>query len=146
MSENLAILENSKDQNGNSFKIIKVPLPDLIEKKVVVRKKIDNLDSTYDVAKNWFKESEAPEIGDTLIRIPAASYLNFLLTNGLVILPTYSNVGSSIEKEKKVQSLFEKQFPDRKIIFIDVMPQNWFGGGIHCSAMQQPALFSDTNR
>jgi agmatine deiminase len=47
-------------------------------------------------------------------------------------------MGSSKKKEEKVKQIFETQFPGRTIVFIDVMPQNWSGGGIHCSTQQQP--------
>jgi len=28
----------------------------------------------------------------------------------------------------------------RKLIFMDAMPLNWEGGGIHCGTQQQPKL------
>jgi len=46
--------------------------------------------------------------------------------------------GSSKEKEDSVRQIFKTQFPGRKIVFINAMPQNWDGGGIHCSTQQQP--------
>jgi agmatine deiminase len=146
LSENYKIIQNSTDQDGNPFKIIKVPLPDLIEKKVGVRSKIDIWYETYDVAVGNFKESEAPAVGDTVIRVPASSYLNFFLTNGLVILPKYSHIGSSPEKEETVKKIFEEYYPDRKIVFIDVMTLNWWGGGIHCITQQQPVSTRKINR
>ena len=84
------------------------------------------------------ESSEAPKAGDTILRVPAGSYMNYLVTNGTVLLPTYTAHGSSKEKEELVRKLFEEQFPGRKIIFIDAMMQNWSGGGIHCSTQQQP--------
>jgi agmatine deiminase len=86
-----------------------------------------------------FIPSEAFQVGDTLLRVPAASYLNYLVTNKAVLLPTYAANGSSTEKEERTKAIFEKYFPDRKIVFINAMPQNWNGGGIHCSSQQQPA-------
>ncbi len=138
MNENLKILEQAKDQDGKPFNIIKVPLPDIIVKKVVAREDIDDRETTFDVRVSSFKKSEAPKIGDTLLRVPASSYLNYLVTNGLVILPAYIQAGSSKEKEERVRKIFQQQFPNRQIVFIDVMPQNWEGGGIHCSTQQQP--------
>jgi agmatine deiminase len=138
MSENLKILEKATDQDGKPFKIIKVPLPDLILKKIVARKKIGEKEKTFDVEVNSFIPSEKPKVGDTLLRVPAASYMNYLVTNGLVLLPTYTALGSSKEKEEQVKAIFKQQFPDRKIVFLDMMPQNWSGGGLHCSTQQQP--------
>ncbi len=139
MNKNLKILQNSTDQDGKPFKIIKVPLPDLITKKVIVTKSLNDADDPFfAVTPDLFKMSAAPHVGDTIIRVSASSYLNYLVTNGLVILPTYIKAGSSKEKEKTVKNIFSKQFPNRKLVFIDVMPQNWDAGGIHCSTQQQP--------
>lgn len=138
MNENYKILKASKDQDGKSFTIIKVPLPDLITKKILAREKIDSAEVTFDVEVNNFIPSEKPKVGDTLLRVPAGSYMNYLVTNGLVLLPTYTAFGSSKEKEEQVRKIFEEQFPGRKIVFIDAIMQNWSGGGIHCSTQQQP--------
>ena len=139
LNENYNILKNAKDQDGNSFSIIKVPLPDLITKKIKAREKIDSLEVTFDVDMKSFVPGEAPTVGDSVFRVPAGSYMNYLVTNKTVLLPTYTMHGSSKEKEAQVQKIFEEQFPDRKIVFIDAVMQNWSGGGIHCSTQQQPA-------
>lgn len=138
MNENYNILKNAKDQDGESFNIIKVPLPDLITKKILAREKIDSAEVTFDVEVKSFIPSEKPKAGNTLLRVPASSYMNYLVTNGLVLLPTYTAMGSSKEKEARVLKIFEAQFPGRKIVFIDAIMQNWSGGGIHCSTQQQP--------
>jgi len=138
MNVNFQILQKAKDQDGKPFTIIKVPLPDLITQQVVAKKEVKEKGFTLDIDPDWFVPSESVEVGDTLWRVPAASYFNYLVTNGLVLLPTYTAMGSSQEKENKVREIFEQQFPGRKIVFIDVMMQNWHGGGIHCSTQQQP--------
>jgi agmatine deiminase len=140
MSENLKILEAAKDQDGKAFKIVKVPLPDLIVKKITAKEDSDpdaDRPSPY-LRPSYFPVMEAPAEGDSLLRVPAASYLNYLVTNGIVLLPTYTVSGSSREKENEVKRIFQEQFPGREIVFIDAMPLNWSGGGIHCSTQQQP--------
>lgn len=139
MSENLKILEQATDQDGKPFTIVKVPLPDFMFKKVAVRKKIEDTEATLDIEFDGFISSEAPKLGDSVLRVPAASYMNYLVTNGLVILPTYTAMGSSKEKEARVEKIFKDHFPNRKIVYINMMPQNWEGGGLHCSTQQQPA-------
>ena len=138
MNENYNILKNAKDQDGKPFTIIKVPLPDLITKKIKAREKIDSLEVTFDVDMKSFVPAEAPAIGDSILRVPAGSYMNYLVTNGTVLLPAYTAYGSSREKEEQVRNIFEEQFPGRKIVFIDAIMLNWSGGGIHCSTQQQP--------
>nr|WP_294902904.1 agmatine deiminase family protein [uncultured Lacibacter sp.] len=139
MNENYNILKNATDEDGNAFTIIKVPLPDLITKKVQARQKIDSGEVTFDVELKNFVPSEAPKAGDSIYRVPAGSYMNYLVTNKTVLLPTYTAYGSSKEKEEQVRKIFEEQFPGRKIVFIDALMVNWSGGGIHCSTQQQPS-------
>ena len=111
----------------------------MITKKILARQKIDSTEVTLDVEVSSFIPSEKPKAGDTLLRVPASSYMNYLVTNGLVILPTYVQMGSSAAKEEEVRNIFQQQFPNRKIVFLDFIMQNWSGGGIHCSTQQQPA-------
>jgi agmatine deiminase len=140
MNENLKILEAAKDQDGRAFQIVKVPLPDLIVKKITAKEDTDDKDWSGPFLKpSYFPTKESPAEGDTLMRVPAASYLNYLVTNGIVLLPTYTAAGSSGKKENEVKKIFQERFPGREIVFIDAMPQNWQGGGIHCSTQQQPA-------
>ncbi|HSK14330.1 MAG TPA: agmatine deiminase family protein [Phnomibacter sp.] len=139
MRENLRILESAADQDGKKLNIIKVPLPDPITRQVVVNEKYDPA-NPFNVTPNNFLPDQRPHVGDTLQRIAASSYLNYLVTNNWVVLPTYVAHGSSAEKEKQVASIFEKAFPGRKLLWVDVMPQNWSGGGIHCSTQQQPKV------
>jgi agmatine deiminase len=139
MDENFRILQKSTDQDGKPFNIIKVPLPDVIVKPVLAKEKIDDPMQTLDIEISAFKKSDTPKAGDTLLRVAASSYLNYLISNGLVILPSYTESGSSREKEQRVKDIFQKQFPNREIVFINEMPLNWEGGGLHCSTQQQPS-------
>lgn len=139
MSENLKILESSTDQDGNALTIIKFPLPDPIFKSIAIKDKIPSYDLTLDMSPDWFIKSEAPRVGDTIKRVEAASYLNYLVTNGVVVMPSYLNEGSLEEKENEARKILEQSFPGRQVVSIPFMPQNWNGGGIHCSTQQQPA-------
>ena len=137
MSENLKILEASTDQDGRRFRIIKVPLPNVIERPIIVsEEKSDSIISR--IPPNNFLPEERPAIGDTLIQVSASSYLNFLVSNGVILSATYTHRGTPTEKEAEVKGIFEEVFPGRKIVWIDAMEQNWNGGGIHCSTQQEP--------
>jgi agmatine deiminase len=139
MNENLRILEASADQDGKPFNIIKVPLPDLTTKALVVVDSLPKENAENFALRTGFLPKNAPAVGDTIFLVPASSYLNYLITNNLVVLPTYKGVGSSELKEKKVEDIFKKLYPERQIVFLDFMAQNWSGGGIHCSTQQQPS-------
>jgi agmatine deiminase len=139
MSENLKILEAATDQNGRPFRIIKVPLPNIIERTIVVsEEKSDSI--IFRISPTSFLPEERPAIGDTLIQVSASSYLNFLVSNGVLLNATYTHHGTSVEKEAKVRGIFEEVFPGRKIVWIDALEQNWNGGGIHCSTQQEPSV------
>ena len=62
----------------------------------------------------------------------AASYLNFLILNHVVVVPSYHDNDS----EKSVIRLFEDLFPHRAIVTIDSRNLVAQGGGPHCASMQ----------
>ncbi|TLP70541.1 agmatine/peptidylarginine deiminase [Maribacter sp. ACAM166] len=146
MSENLKILENSRDQDGKSFNIIKVPLPDLIfTETTIVNHDVDWSDGeNWEVPLSWLPQKGIKKVGDSIKLVAASSYLNYLVTNDLVVLPTYIQEGSSPEKEEKVKAIFTEVFPNRQLVFLNVTNLNFNGGGIHCITQQQPK--NDANK
>lgn len=65
-------------------------------------------------------------------RLPA-TYANFLIINGAVLMPTYNS-----PKDKEAKEALEKAFPDREIIGIDCLPLIKQHGSLHCVTMQYP--------
>ena len=139
MNINYEILRKAKNENGESFKIVKVPLPDIIGQPVIILE-ANQWDDSYNIPVSAFKKSDGWAVGDTAYRVAASSYLNYYVTNGAVLLPTYIKQGSSPKKEEQIKKIFEEAFPGRKQIFIDAMALNWEGGGIHCGTQQQPKI------
>jgi agmatine deiminase len=137
MNENYEILNNARDIDGSKFTIIKVPLPDLISKKVRINKN-DEWENNLNIPEFMFKNEDGWKRGDTANRVASASYLNYFITNKVILMPTYINAGSSEKKEEEVISIFKSVFPERKIVVINSLPLNWRGGGIHCITNQQP--------
>lgn len=136
MVRNLAILEAATDQDGRPFDIVKLPMPTPVEREVVVLEKPERrTDWTADV----FPKSEGRKVGDKLVHVAAASYLNYVVANNLVLLPGYTAHGTSAAHEEEVATIMRKAFPGREIAFIDVLRLNWSGGGIHCATCSQPA-------
>ena len=71
----------------------------------------------------------------------AASYLNFLITNGAVIGQKYwrpSREQAIKLRDEQVKQILEEVFPERDIIMLDALAINFGGGGIHCITMQEP--------
>jgi len=65
-------------------------------------------------------------------RLPA-TYANFLIINGAVLLPTYNS-----PKDKIAAEILQNVFPDRKIIKINCLPLIKQHGSLHCVTMQFP--------
>ena len=63
-----------------------------------------------------------------------ATYANFLIINGAVIVPVYDNP----EKDKMACEIIQSAFPDRTIIPIDASVIVRQHGSIHCCTMQIP--------
>jgi agmatine deiminase len=134
MKENFEILKKSTDQDGKPFRIIKVPLPSIVE--------FEPEEHKNDIFKdNDFSHliSETENYSDNeMIKVATVSYLNFLVTNGMVINASYINHGTSIQHEERVKAIFKEVFPDKEQIWIDVLPLNKNGGGIHCITLHEP--------
>ena len=65
-----------------------------------------------------------------------ATYANFLIINGAVIVPTY-NIP---DMDARACEIIQIAFPDRKIIAIDATTIVRQHGSIHCCTMQVPAI------
>lgn len=66
-------------------------------------------------------------------RMPA-TYANFLILNGAVLVPTYRDANDALALER-----LRGAFPDRDVIGIDCLPLIAQGGSLHCVTMQLPA-------
>ncbi len=64
-----------------------------------------------------------------------ATYANFLILNGAVLVPAYGND----ELDEQAREVLQTAFPDREIISVDCLPLIQQGGAIHCATMQYPA-------
>lgn len=63
----------------------------------------------------------------------AASYANFLIVNGAVLMPAYGD-----EADAKAQAVLAEAFPDREIVPVPCRPLIWQNGSLHCITMQLP--------
>ena len=67
-------------------------------------------------------------------RLPA-TYANFLIINGAVLVPTYNQP----DLDKKAMDIIQQAFHDREIIGIDAQVAVRQHGSLHCLTMQFPA-------
>ena len=63
----------------------------------------------------------------------AASYANFLIINGALLMPSYGDVADSV-----AASVLAEAFPDREIVQVPCRPLIWQNGSLHCLTMQLP--------
>jgi agmatine deiminase len=131
MEENYKILQRATDQDGRHFRIIRVPVADIISEKLTI--------NASDVDALKFFHGSQP--GKTITTLLAASYLNFFISNGVVLISKYWKPGrprSTKQKDEAVRRLMQRLFPDRKIVQIDAENLNYGGGGMHCATQEQP--------
>lgn len=106
LEENLERLKAFRTSRGKPFQIHTLPLPSPIQ------------------TTDW--------------RLPSlpASYLNFLIINGAVLVPTFEQQ----EADQFALDLLQNLFPDRELIPIVATELVREGGALHCISQQQPAL------
>lgn len=68
------------------------------------------------------------------VRLPA-SYVNFLIANGRVLLPVYGST-----RDHQAEELLSTCFPDRRIVSLDCRDVVWGLGAFHCLTQQVPAV------
>jgi len=74
--------------------------------------------------------------------VPALSYANFVVSNGVVLVPAYWRKGlpeGEREKDEQARATLQRLFPKRRVVQIHPLAINWDGGGMHCITQQQPS-------
>ncbi|HEV7490336.1 MAG TPA: agmatine deiminase family protein [Rhodanobacteraceae bacterium] len=64
----------------------------------------------------------------------AASYANYLIVNGAVLVPAYGDPA-----DQEAAAVIAAAHPQREIVPIDARPLIWQNGSVHCLTMQVPA-------
>lgn len=70
-----------------------------------------------------------------------ASYANFIIINGRVLVPCYGDPADDV-----ALNVLRQCFPDRKVIGIDARAMVQQGGSLHCASMQVPELIVTSDR
>ena len=115
----LDYLEQAVDARGRKLKVHRLPLPKPV---TVTEEECRGLDACWD--------EPARRPGERL----AASYVNFYIANGSIVMPGF---GDPADAEAK--AVLEGLFPDRKVIQIYTRDILIGGGNIHCITQQIPA-------
>lgn len=136
MERNYRILQTATDQDGNPFRVVRMPLPRTLLHT------LEPGDTTYDSlqALTYTNGSTFPD--KQPIQVAAAgSYLNFVITPQVVLGQRFYQPGmdDSIRKrDETVEHQLRGLFPRRTVVMLDAMAINLGGGGLHCITMHQP--------
>ena len=133
LEENYRILQAATDQDGHRFKIVRIPVPNPIYHDFTIGPGPDG-------GLDYFHGSRP---GQKIRIIISASYMNFFISNGVVLEAAYWQPGrpeSTRRKDEAAASTLQRLFPARKIVQIRAENLNYGGGGMHCATQQQPAL------
>jgi len=108
--------------------------PDYEPAREVVRRLKKARDANGDTIDVIEIEQPRKERMDWNSRPMQASYINFYLPNGGVVMPAFDD-----PNDEKARALLATCFPDRDILQIDALDIVEGGGGIHCITQQEPA-------
>lgn len=131
MEENLAILQAARDVDGNPFRILRAPLPQLMTFKLA-------FDDLNPFEKYWF---EGPGPGDEMEFYLPGSYTNFVVANEIVVTSSYWREGMDEQirlRDEEGLAAIQAAFPDRRVVQIHATPLLHDGAGIHCYTRNQP--------
>jgi len=105
LADNLARLRDFTRPDGRSFEVVEIALP------------------------------EACAVPGWRLPLLPASYVNFLIVNGGLLVPTFRQP----RNDDRALGLFRELFPGREVTGIDCLDLVEEGGTLHCISQQQPA-------
>ena len=105
LAENLARLKSFLGPNERPFEVVEIPLP------------------------------QACEVAGWRLPVLPASYVNFLILNGAVLVPTFRQA----KNDGLALGMIREMFAGREVLGIDCLDLVEEGGTLHCISQQQPA-------
>ncbi|MCD7737381.1 MAG: agmatine deiminase [Lachnospiraceae bacterium] len=115
----LQALERETDARGRRLTVHKLPIP---AKPVCITEE----------ERSGFVFEEGEDIRETGERL-AASYVNFYISNGAVIVPQFGDINDACAVE-----ILGRLFPERQVVPVYARPIIVGGGNIHCITQQIP--------
>ncbi len=111
----IAELRAAADETGAPLEIIKLPCPQMHSVSTV-------------------------RFSGTVAQVPPgsltdASYSNYLVTNGLVLVPVYGK-----PEDARAKAIIAEHFPGREVVGISAINSTEQGGAVHCVTQQQPKV------
>ncbi len=112
----LETLERAVDAKGRHIRVHKLPLPKPV---TMTAEECEGLDAC------WDEPTRTP--GERL----AASYVNFYISNGHIVMPGFGDPA-----DEKAKEILQSLFPDREVVQIYARDILIGGGNIHCITQQ----------
>jgi agmatine deiminase len=106
------------------------------ENHLPLAENLDRLRSARNLAGKPFEIVELPMPCPVVFegqRLPA-SYANFYIANGLVLVPTFND-----PSDRHALNILATCFPDREVVGIHCVDLIWGLGALHCMTQQEPA-------
>lgn len=138
MQRNFEVLMRATDADGDTLRVVKVPMPKIIERRIFLSAAADPAWSQEWTA-DFFPPHEHRREGQPVMQVASSSYLNFVVANDVIVLPDYLKHGTSRVAQERVRRIFEEAFPGRQVRFVDAIGANWVAGGPHCATLNEPA-------
>lgn len=118
LQDNLRVLRGAIDAKGRELEVIEVPMPAIME---ITEEEAWGIDAA---------EGSIPRRpGDKT----AASYLNFLIVNGGIVLPAFDD-----PLDAAARDIIAAAFPEREVVTVPGREIVLGGGNVHCITQQQP--------
>jgi agmatine deiminase len=136
LAENVAELRTAVNVDGRPFHIVTLPVPGL--RHYMRTRAVTAEDKTSALGRVVLQEFA---VGAAVHFVPALSYINFVVSNGVVLVPAYWQEGLAErerEKDEEARATLQRLFPNRRVVQIHPLAINWDGGGMHCITQQQP--------
>jgi agmatine deiminase len=130
---------DGSNKGGQPFRIIKLPVPRAVERRIFLSAAADERFSA-DWTADFFPPGERRREGQPVIQLASSSYLNFVVANGVVVVPGYEAHGTPRAVEQRLRGQLQQAFPGRQIVFVDAIGANWVGGGPHCATLNEPQV------
>lgn len=132
-----AVLQGAARSSPTPLRILRIPMPD--PETVPIHPG----DPAYEnLATVSFSRGETFPSGNGLQIVAAASYLNFVVANDVVVAPSYGTPGSPPtvrQKDEEALRVLQGAFPGRRVVAVPSLALNLGGGGMHCITQHEPA-------
>jgi len=114
MDRHIQELKQATDERGSLLEVIPLPAPRVMSVNAI---KFSGTESSIEPG-----------------AITDASYSNYLVTNGLVLIPAYGR-----PEDARARAILAEHFPGRDVVEVNAISMTEQGGAVHCVTQQQPA-------